>query len=209
MSSFVDTAKALAAKQTKKTKYSVQNAQKLVSKQLEEMQNSAKNRVFQLGQDSKLKLKDVGSSVSNASQRATAVIVNTSKNTVQNAQEKVSSISRNAIDTTSTMSRNALNATTLVSKSALNATTLASKNALYATTDRVKALPSSFTQASMNVLETVDPREKARKLRNQIIFYVFSAIFVYGFATAIPPALSKYMIEKERIAQQAKEHGAK
>lgn len=58
--------------------------------------------------------------------------------------------------------------------------------------------------SSAAVVDRLDPRIHARRTRNRLLVLGFSAIALYGFASAAPDALSKYAIERVKIQEEAK-----
>jgi hypothetical protein len=55
----------------------------------------------------------------------------------------------------------------------------------------------SIKYASSSAVATLDPRARVRQWCNRILLIFFSGIFVYGFATSLPSAITAYTLERE------------
>lgn len=56
---------------------------------------------------------------------------------------------------------------------------------------------------SSSVVESLDSRARARNTRNRVLLLAASGLFIYGFASNLPDAMTKYSIEKVRIQEEA------
>ena len=62
---------------------------------------------------------------------------------------------------------------------------------------------------SSSVVEVVDARARARRVRNKLVLFGFVGIFLYGFGSALPHAAAKYALERATIeGQRAETNGA-
>ncbi|OQR93524.1 hypothetical protein ACHHYP_02464 [Achlya hypogyna] len=170
----------------------LESAKGFVVAQTEKAASSAKNGVSILQQKATSKLQDARDHVASSTQ----YLKTSSQNKLRQAGTAVVDASRQTLERTGS---SIIEVSKTTVQSAQDRVAKASAGAFGATTDAVRAGASTLQR---RVVETVDPRETARKLRNQVLLLVFSGIFVYGFASAIPPAVSKYLIEKERLAEQ-------
>ncbi|GLD98728.1 hypothetical protein PINS_up007446 [Pythium insidiosum] len=59
-------------------------------------------------------------------------------------------------------------------------------------------------ESSAALVENLDPRARARKIRNRWLMLGFSAVAIYGFASAAPDAMAKYALEKVKIQEEKK-----
>lgn len=58
--------------------------------------------------------------------------------------------------------------------------------------------------SSSSVAEAIDPRASARRTRNRLVMLGFSAVVLYGFASAAPNAMATYALESVKIQEGAK-----
>lgn len=62
----------------------------------------------------------------------------------------------------------------------------------------VLASMSQFSNSTKKMVDTVNPWESARKLRNRIYLGILTGVFVYGFATAVPKGIAHYALERSK-----------
>ncbi|GMF65349.1 unnamed protein product [Phytophthora lilii] len=69
--------------------------------------------------------------------------------------------------------------------------------------ERVRSSVSEGAQklreTSSSVVEAIDPRASARRVRNKLVMLGFIGIFLYGFGSAMPHAMAKYTLERAKM----------
>ncbi|KDO31036.1 hypothetical protein SPRG_04223 [Saprolegnia parasitica CBS 223.65] len=188
-------AKDMAEAATSATTSRLTQLQAQSSAQLQETRARVLSSAQALAMSSKARLQDMGASAVDASKHKLQAVGASTANAAKHKFQAVrSSATHVAKETLQRAGGSLTDASKSVATKAQQQVTKVSQNALGGA---VKAHASTLQR---HLVESMDPREKARKLRNQVLWFVFSAIFVYGFASAIPPAISKYLVEKERLA---------
>ncbi|CAI5733346.1 unnamed protein product [Hyaloperonospora brassicae] len=100
----------------------------------------------------------------------------------------------------------------VASDSASDLTRRVQKTAVEATGaahDRVRSSVSESTaklkRMSSSVVEVVDARARARRVRNKLVLFGCVGIFLYGFGSALPHAAAKYALERAKIEGESTE----
>uniref|UniRef100_A0AAV1U2Z3 Uncharacterized protein n=1 Tax=Peronospora matthiolae TaxID=2874970 RepID=A0AAV1U2Z3_9STRA len=58
---------------------------------------------------------------------------------------------------------------------------------------------------SSSVVEVVDARARARRVRNKLMMLGAVGIFLYGFGSAVPHAVAKYALGRAKIEEETTE----
>lgn len=76
--------------------------------------------------------------------------------------------------------------------------------------ERVRSSVAEGTQrlkrTSSSVVEAIDPRASARRVRNKLLMLGFIGVFLYGFGSAMPHAMAKYALERAKMEGVAAVH---
>lgn len=149
------------------------------------MQKAAKHKTEQMRAAAAAKARGIGNNVLQN-------LRNNQEQATRQLRENAKLLQHSASDTVDDLKKRAR-------QSATEATSAAQERVRSSVSEGAQKL----RQTSSSVVEAIDPRAGARRMRNRLLMLGFIGVFLYGFGSAMPHAMAKYALERAKIEEEA------